>query len=104
MGQWAAIDTADALELLSPAFKHQHVREFAVATLEKQADADELLSYLLPLVQVGAAALALARCVTWARGQNLWRAAVWCPGPPASACRASHVWVADTPNQVCRPR
>ena len=57
MRQWAQIDTADALELLSPAFKHPIVREFAVATLEAQADADELQSYLLPLVQVGAGAV-----------------------------------------------
>ncbi|CAD7699398.1 unnamed protein product [Ostreobium quekettii] len=50
MNQWAAIDIADALELLSPDFKNPQVRAHAVAVLQR-ADDDELLSYLLQLVQ-----------------------------------------------------
>jgi hypothetical protein len=34
MKEWAAIDIADALELLSPDFKNQEVRAHAVATLQ----------------------------------------------------------------------
>lgn len=50
MQQWAAIDTADALELLSPDFKNEEVRSYAVSMLAGQDD-DELLCYLLQLVQ-----------------------------------------------------
>ena len=34
MKEWAAIDIADALELLSPDFKNHEVRAHAVATLQ----------------------------------------------------------------------
>jgi phosphatidylinositol 3-kinase len=38
MQQWAAIDIADALELLSPDFKNNEVRAHAVATLQVRED------------------------------------------------------------------
>eukprot|EP00879_Flechtneria_rotunda_P010868 GHRR01011358.1.p1 GENE.GHRR01011358.1~~GHRR01011358.1.p1 ORF type:complete len:821 (+),score=283.38 GHRR01011358.1:733-3195(+) len=50
MQQWAPIEVADALELLSPDFKNDQVRAHAVATLQTKDD-DELLYYLLQLVQ-----------------------------------------------------
>ncbi|GMH39569.1 hypothetical protein BSKO_07467 [Bryopsis sp. KO-2023] len=50
MDQWAQIDIADALELLSPDFKNHKVRAHAITVLER-ADDEELLSYLLQLVQ-----------------------------------------------------
>eukprot|EP00200_Dunaliella_tertiolecta_P009890 CAMPEP_0202375868 /NCGR_PEP_ID=MMETSP1127-20130417/6472_1 /ASSEMBLY_ACC=CAM_ASM_000462 /TAXON_ID=3047 /ORGANISM="Dunaliella tertiolecta, Strain CCMP1320" /LENGTH=1054 /DNA_ID=CAMNT_0048973485 /DNA_START=2551 /DNA_END=5712 /DNA_ORIENTATION=+ len=50
MAGWVPIDTADALELLSPAFKNEEVRSHAVSVLQ-QKDDEELLSYLLQLVQ-----------------------------------------------------
>lgn len=51
MAQWAPIEVADALELLSPDFKSEAVRSHAVAALTAKDD-DELLLYLLQLVQV----------------------------------------------------
>ena len=48
--RWAEIDVDDALELLGPTFDHAVVRAYAVDRLRK-ADDDELLSYLLQLVQ-----------------------------------------------------
>lgn len=50
MKKWAEIDIADALELLSPDFRNQQVRAHAVGVLERTDD-EELLSYLLQLVQ-----------------------------------------------------
>lgn len=50
MGRWETIDVTDALELLSPAFESDEVRAYAVSVLER-ADDEELLCYLLPLVQ-----------------------------------------------------
>ena len=50
MMQWAEIDIADALELLSGDFKNEDVRQYAVRQLQR-ADDDELGSYLLQLVQ-----------------------------------------------------
>ncbi|KAK9840409.1 hypothetical protein WJX74_009457 [Apatococcus lobatus] len=50
MQQWAPIEIADALELLSPDFSNQEVRAHAVEVL-KRADDEELRYYLLPLVQ-----------------------------------------------------
>ena len=47
---WAEIDVADALELLGPSFANSDVRAYAVRRLHK-ADDDELLLYLLQLVQ-----------------------------------------------------
>ncbi|WVN86799.1 uncharacterized protein L203_101971 [Cryptococcus depauperatus CBS 7841] len=47
-GQEVGMD--DALELLGPGFRHKKVRSFAVKRLEK-ADDEELLLYLLQLVQ-----------------------------------------------------
>lgn len=52
MTGWAAISTADALELLSPVFRNEEVRAHAVSVLQRK-DLEELLSYLLQLVQVG---------------------------------------------------
>ncbi len=52
MQQWVPIDVADALELLSPDFKNEEVRRHAVSVLQRHDD-DELLYYLLQLVQVG---------------------------------------------------
>ena len=48
--RWAEIDVDDALELLGPTFDNPVVRAYAVDRLRK-ADDDELLLYLLQLVQ-----------------------------------------------------
>lgn len=48
--QWTEIDTDDALELLGPSTVDSRVRAFAVKQLNR-ADDDELLLYLLQLVQ-----------------------------------------------------
>ncbi|KAK2177654.1 hypothetical protein NP493_587g04000 [Ridgeia piscesae] len=50
MNGWNPMDVADALELLSPMFVNPAVRQYAVARLQ-QANDDELLLYLLQLVQ-----------------------------------------------------
>lgn len=50
MYKWAPIDSADALELLSPAFTSEEVRAYAVSVLGR-ADDEELQCYLLQLVQ-----------------------------------------------------
>ncbi|PWN44098.1 phosphatidylinositol 3-kinase [Ceraceosorus guamensis] len=50
MPMWAKIGLDDALELLGPGFRDQRVRHYAVQTLER-ADDDELILYLLQLVQ-----------------------------------------------------
>lgn len=50
MRKWQPIDVADALELLSPQFKNPDVRRYAVSRL-KQANDEELMLYLLQLVQ-----------------------------------------------------
>ena len=48
--KWTEIDVDDALELLGPSFDHEAVRAYAVDRL-RQSDDDELLLYLLQLVQ-----------------------------------------------------
>ncbi|KAJ5099454.1 Phosphatidylinositol 3-kinase [Penicillium argentinense] len=48
--KWTDIDVDDALELLGPTFDNPAVRSYAVARL-RQADDEELLLYLLQLVQ-----------------------------------------------------
>ncbi|KAL5119285.1 Phosphatidylinositol (PI) 3-kinase [Pleosporales sp. CAS-2024a] len=50
LDKWAEIDVDDALELLGPHFDHPVVRSYAVERLKK-ADDEELLLYLLQLVQ-----------------------------------------------------
>lgn len=50
MKQWAPMDIEDALELLSPQFKHPVVRRYAVSRLKEASDED-LSLYLLQLVQ-----------------------------------------------------
>ncbi|KAJ4263781.1 Phosphatidylinositol (PI) 3-kinase [Fusarium torreyae] len=50
LGRWTAIDIDDSLELLGPSFDNSAVRSYAVERLRK-ADDDELLLYLLQLVQ-----------------------------------------------------
>ncbi|RZF41148.1 hypothetical protein LSTR_LSTR010800 [Laodelphax striatellus] len=50
MEEWAPMDVEDALELLSPAFSHPSVRKYAISRLQQATD-DDLLSYLLQLVQ-----------------------------------------------------
>lgn len=50
LGKWSDIDVDDALELLGPTFDNNAVRAFAVKRL-RRADDDELLLYLLQLVQ-----------------------------------------------------
>ncbi|CRL02454.1 CLUMA_CG015121, isoform A [Clunio marinus] len=47
---WTPMDVEDALELLSPNFQHPSVRRYAITRL-KQAQDDDLLLYLLQLVQ-----------------------------------------------------
>lgn len=48
--QWAPMDVEDALELLCPSFTHPVVRRYAISRL-KQAPDDDLVLYLLQLVQ-----------------------------------------------------
>lgn len=48
--RWSPMDVVDALELLTPAFAHPAVRKYAVTRL-RHADDEELLLYLLQLVQ-----------------------------------------------------
>ncbi|KAF3088108.1 Phosphatidylinositol (PI) 3-kinase [Orbilia oligospora] len=48
--KWAEVDVDDSLELLGPAFTNPAVRTYAVARLKK-ADDNELVLYLLQLVQ-----------------------------------------------------
>uniref|UniRef100_A0A0B7AR12 Phosphatidylinositol 3-kinase catalytic subunit type 3 n=1 Tax=Arion vulgaris TaxID=1028688 RepID=A0A0B7AR12_9EUPU len=48
--KWSPMNVADALELLSPAFTHTKVRKYAIMRL-RQADDEDLLLYLLQLVQ-----------------------------------------------------
>ncbi|KAF2400650.1 putative phosphoinositide 3-kinase [Trichodelitschia bisporula] len=50
LAKWTEIDVDDALELLGPTFNNPAVRAFAVQRLHKSDD-DELLLYLLQLVQ-----------------------------------------------------
>lgn len=50
MRQWAPMDVEDALELLTPKFTHPAVRRYAISRL-KQAPDEDLLLYLLQLVQ-----------------------------------------------------
>ncbi|KAI0476169.1 phosphatidylinositol 3 [Xylariaceae sp. FL0804] len=50
LGKWTDIEVDDALELLGPTFDNRAVRAYAVDRLRK-ADDDELLLYLLQLVQ-----------------------------------------------------
>ncbi|KAF4978345.1 hypothetical protein FZEAL_5243 [Fusarium zealandicum] len=50
LGRWTSIDIDDALELLGPSFDNSAVRSYAVDRLRK-ADDNELLLYLLQLVQ-----------------------------------------------------
>ncbi|CAF3462512.1 unnamed protein product [Fusarium graminearum] len=50
LSRWTAIDIDDALELLGPSFDNSAVRSYAVERLRK-ADDEELLLYLLQLVQ-----------------------------------------------------
>jgi phosphatidylinositol 3-kinase len=50
LGKWTDVDVDDALELLGPTFDNSAVRAFAVDRLRK-ADDQELLLYLLQLVQ-----------------------------------------------------
>ncbi|KAI2632916.1 phosphatidylinositol 3 [Xylaria nigripes] len=50
LGKWTDIDVDDALELLGPTFDNRFVRGYAVDRLRK-ADDNELLLYLLQLVQ-----------------------------------------------------
>jgi len=47
---WTPMDVEDALELLSPSFQHPAVRRYAITRL-KQAQDDDLVLYLLQLVQ-----------------------------------------------------
>ncbi|KAM3938265.1 phosphatidylinositol 3-kinase catalytic subunit type 3 isoform 2-T2 [Leptodactylus fuscus] len=50
LGKWKPMDVEDSLELLSSHFTYPTVRRYAVARLQ-QADDDDLLMYLLQLVQ-----------------------------------------------------
>lgn len=50
MYKWSPMDIEDALELFSPHFRHPAVRSYAVSRL-KQAPDEDLLLYLLQLVQ-----------------------------------------------------
>ncbi|XP_054286750.1 phosphatidylinositol 3-kinase catalytic subunit type 3 [Macrosteles quadrilineatus] len=48
--QWAPMAVEDSLQLLSPAFNHPAVRRYAISRLQQASD-DDLLLYLLQLVQ-----------------------------------------------------
>lgn len=50
MQQWVPMAVEDSLQLLSPAFTHPAVRRYAISRL-RQASDDDLLLYLLQLVQ-----------------------------------------------------
>ncbi|XP_037661740.1 phosphatidylinositol 3-kinase catalytic subunit type 3 isoform X1 [Choloepus didactylus] len=50
LGKWKPMDVEDSLELLSSHYTNQTVRRYAVARL-RQADDEDLLMYLLQLVQ-----------------------------------------------------
>uniref|UniRef100_A0A4W2BNW3 Phosphatidylinositol 3-kinase catalytic subunit type 3 n=1 Tax=Bos indicus x Bos taurus TaxID=30522 RepID=A0A4W2BNW3_BOBOX len=50
LGRWKPMDVEDSLELLSPHYTNPTVRRYAVARL-RQADDEDLLMYLLQLVQ-----------------------------------------------------
>lgn len=50
LNQWYPMDVDDALELLTPVFKHPMVRKYAISRLSEASDED-LLLYLLQLVQ-----------------------------------------------------
>ncbi|XP_030557821.1 phosphatidylinositol 3-kinase catalytic subunit type 3 [Drosophila novamexicana] len=50
LANWAPMDVEDALELLSPTFRHPEVRKYAISRLAQAPDED-LLLYLLQLVQ-----------------------------------------------------
>ncbi|KAJ1979850.1 Phosphatidylinositol (PI) 3-kinase [Dimargaris verticillata] len=50
LAQWADIDVDDALEMLGPSYTNRQVRAYAVTRLRRAED-DELLLYLLQLVQ-----------------------------------------------------
>lgn len=50
MEMWAPMDVEDALELLSSNFAHPAVRRYAISRLQQAPD-DEILLYLLQLVQ-----------------------------------------------------
>lgn len=50
LNKWHAMDVEDALELLSPQYTHPIVRKYAVNRLAQASD-DDLLMYLLQLVQ-----------------------------------------------------
>ncbi|KAL4713776.1 hypothetical protein ACJJTC_012293 [Scirpophaga incertulas] len=50
MKKWTPMDVEDALELLTPKFTHPAVRKYAISRL-KQAPDEDLLLYLLQLVQ-----------------------------------------------------
>ncbi|KAJ7385245.1 Phosphatidylinositol 3-kinase catalytic subunit type 3 [Desmophyllum pertusum] len=50
LGKWTPMDVEDALELLSSQFTNRAVRQYAVSRL-KEANDDDLLLYLLQLVQ-----------------------------------------------------
>lgn len=50
LGQWAAMDVEDALELLTPNFTHPVVRRYAISRLAV-APEEDLKLYLLQLVQ-----------------------------------------------------
>ncbi|KAG8194041.1 hypothetical protein JTE90_028384 [Oedothorax gibbosus] len=50
LAKWQAMDVEDALELLSPQYTHPIIRKYAVTRL-KQAPDEDLLMYLLQLVQ-----------------------------------------------------
>ncbi|KAH9506932.1 Phosphatidylinositol 3-kinase catalytic subunit type 3 [Dermatophagoides farinae] len=51
MNEWSPMDVDDALELLSPYFTHPAVRKYAVGRLKESASDEDLLLYLLQLVQ-----------------------------------------------------
>lgn len=50
LAHWTPMDVEDALELLTPTFSHPAVRKYAITRL-KQAPDEDLLLYLLQLVQ-----------------------------------------------------
>jgi len=61
MYEWAPIGPATALELLTPSFSNSDVRRYAVSIL-RHTENDDLLVYLLQLVQVRPVSGVLDHC------------------------------------------
>jgi hypothetical protein len=106
MQQWAPIEVADALELLSPDFKNDEVRAHAVATLQAKDD-DELLYYLLQvrLLLCGVCFAQLGTHSACVFGlYTAWRDTDACCESPGACCSCQQTYVASCHTSSCRCR